>query len=212
VDLSPGQQKAVFVLVVVVLAAAGYWLILPKVTHAKGNAQGAPSPAATSSAPAQAPASASAPTVTTTPAAAGSVNIYSWLPFTQQGLADAASVTVKFCTDYNTYSYTESAAAYVAAMNGLVTGQLATTLQGLYSTPGVAKLRTSQQQVSTGTAVIVSLRAFGPSSLTFIVTATQHLVSSRGTTNGSTQYAITVTGSGTSWLVNDIELSSAGNP
>jgi hypothetical protein len=121
-------------------------------------------------------------------------------------------VTVKFCTDYNTYSYTESAAAYVAAMNGLVTGQLATTLQGLYSTPGVAKLRTSQQQVSTGTAVIVSLRAFGPSSLTFIVTATQHLVSSRGTTNGSTQYAITVTGSGTSWLVNDIELSSAGNP
>ena len=47
-------------------------------------------------------------------------------------------------------------------MNGLITGQLATTLQGLYSTPGVAQLRTSQKQVSTGTAVIDSLRTFGP--------------------------------------------------
>ena len=210
-DLTPGQQRAVFVLVVVVLAAVGYWLILPKVTHAKGHPQAAASPAASATESASAQAPASAPAVTTSPAAAGNVNIYSWLPFTQQGLADAASVTVKFCTDYNTYSYTESAAAYVGAMNGLITGQLATTLQGLYSTPGVAKLRTSQKQVSTGTAAIDSLRAFGPSSLTFIVTATQRLVSSRGTTNGSARYAITVTGSGNSWQVNDIQLSNAGN-
>ena len=138
------------------------------------------------------------------------MNIYSWLPFTQQGLADAAAVTVKFGADYNTYSYTENASRYVGTMNGLITGQLATTLQGLYSTPGVAQLRTSQKQVSTGTAVVDSLRTFGPSSLTFIVTATQHLVSSHGTTNGSTQYAITVTGSGTSWQVSDIELSTVG--
>ena len=54
------------------------------------------------------------------------------------------------------------------------------------------------------------LLVFGPTSLTFIVTATQHLVSSHGTTNASTQYAITVTGSGTSWQVNDIELSTVG--
>jgi hypothetical protein len=208
VDLSPGQQKAVFVLVVAVLAALGYWLILPKVTHSHGPAQAAvpPTPSAASSAPAP----EGSPAATASPAATGSVNIYSWLPFTQQGLADAAAVTVKFGTDYNTYSYTENAAAYVGTMNGLITGQLATTLQGLYSTPGVAQLRTSQKQVSTGTAVVDSLRTFGPTSLTFIVTATQHLVSSHGTTNGSTQYAITVTGSGTSWQVSDIELSTVG--
>ena len=214
-DLSPGQQKAVFVLVVVVLAALGYWLILPKITHSHGVAQAATSPtpsASAPSAPRSVPASQGAPptTVTASPAATGTVNIYSWLPFTQQGLAAAAAVTVKFGADYNTYSYTESASAYVGTMNGLITGQLATTLQGLYSTPGVAKVRTGQKQVSTGTAVIDSLRSFGPSSLTFIVTATQHLVTSRGTTNGSAQYAITVTGSGTSWQVNDIELSTAG--
>ncbi len=36
-DLSPGQQKAVFVLIVVVLAALGYWLVLPKLTHSHGH-------------------------------------------------------------------------------------------------------------------------------------------------------------------------------
>ncbi len=212
-NLSPGQQKAVFVLVVVVLAALGYRLILPKITHSHGSAQAATSPAP--SVPGSVPASqvfqgvTPAP-ATVSPAATGPVNIYSWLPFTQQGLADAAAVTVKFGADYNTYSYAQSASAYVGTMNGLITPQLATTLQGLYSTPGVAKVRTSQKQVSTGTAVIDSLRSFGPSSLTFVVTAGQHLVTSNGTTNGSAQYAITVTGSGNSWQVNDIELSTVG--
>jgi hypothetical protein len=215
VDLSPRQQKAVFVLVVVVLAALGYWLILPKVTHSHGTAQAAtsPTPSASGSAPApsQTPQQgATPPTATTSPAASGSVNIYSWLPFTQQGLADAAAVTVKFLVDYDTYTYTESATAYVGTMKGLITGQLATTLGGVYSTPGVAQVRTGQKQVSTGTAVIDSLRAFGPSSLTFVATATQHLVTSHGTSNGSTQYAVTVTASGNSWQVNDIELSTVG--
>jgi hypothetical protein len=218
VDLSPAQQKAVFVLVVVVLAALGYWLLLPKLSHSGGQAAAA----ASTSAAASAPASASAPSdpattgtpasaVTASPAAAGIVNIYSWLPFTQQGLADAASVTVKFAVDYNTFTYTESPAAYVAKMSGLITGSLATTLQASYATPGVATLRTNTKQVSTGTAVINSLRAFGPASLTFIVTTGQRLVSSKGTTEGSTQYAVTVTGSGSSWQVDDIELASAGN-
>ena len=215
-DLSPGQQKAVFVLIVVVLAALGYWLILPKVTHS-GHPQAATSPssaslkpAATAAASAQA-SSTPTSTATTSPTVAGNVNIYSWLPFTQQDLADAAAVTVKFGVDYNTYTYTENAAAYVAKMSGLITGELATTLQASYSTAGVASLRTSQKQVSTGTAVINSLRAFGPSSLTFVITAGQRLVSSHGSSTGSTQYAITVTGSGSSWQVNDIELESAGN-
>jgi hypothetical protein len=208
VDLSPGQQKAVFALVVVVLAALGYWLIVPRVSHSHGQARPSPTPAPTESVPSP-PASVPS-TVTTTPASAGGVDIYSWLPFTQQGLAAAAAVTDKFLVDYNTYSYTESAAAYVARMNGLITVQEATTLKGLYATPGVAKIRISQKQNSTGTAAITALRTFGPSSLTFIATGTQHLTTSKGTSNGSAQYAITVTGSGTSWQVSDIELSSVG--
>jgi hypothetical protein len=209
-DLSPAQQKAVFVLVVVVLAALGYWLILPKVSHSRAQAVPSPSAAAPAAAPTQASQSVPPSTVTASPASTGGVDIYSWLPFTQQGLADAAAVTVKFLVDYNTYSYTENAASYVGAMNGLITGQLATTLRDLYASQGVAKIRTSQKQVSTGTAAINALRAFGPSSLTFIVTGAQHLVTSKGSSNGSEQYAITVTGSGTSWQVNDIQLSNVG--
>jgi len=208
VDLSPGQQKAVFALVVVVLAALGYWLIVPRVSHSNGQAQPSPTPSPTASVPSP---PASVPTaVTTTPASAGGVDIYSWLPFTQQGLAAAAAVTQKFLVDYNTYSYTESAADYVARMNGLITTQEATTLKGLYATPGVAKIRIDQKQKSTGTAAITALRTFGPSSLTFIATGTQHLATAKGTSNGSAQYAVTVTGSGTSWQVSDIELSSVG--
>lgn len=207
-DLSPGQKKAVFALVVVVLAALGYWLILPKVSHSKAQAQPTPTPSPTESVPS--PAVTQTPAVTTTPSATGSVNIYSWLPFTQEGLTAAAAVTQQFLVDYDTYSYTESAQDYVGKMGGLITGQLATTLKALYASPGVAKVRNDQKQVSTGTAQISSLRSFGPSSLTFVVTGNQHLVTAKGTSDGSAQYAITVTGSGTSWQVDNIQLSSTG--
>jgi hypothetical protein len=211
VDLSPGQKKAVFALVVVVLAALGYWLILPKVSHSKAQAQPTPTPSPTESVPAPPPSSTgSAMTPTPTPTATGSVNIYSWLPFTQEGLTAAAAVTQQFLVDYDTYSYTESAQDYVGKMGDLITGQLATTLKGLYASPGVAKLRNDQKQTSTETAVINSLRSFGPSSLTFVVTGNQHLVTAKGTSNGTAQYAITVTGSGTSWQVDNIQLSSTG--
>ena len=212
-DLSPGQKKAVFAVVVVVLAALGYWLLLPKVSHSHGQAQPAASPAPTATTPGSQPTQGTAaPAGTASPGTAGGVDIYSWLPFTQQGLAAAATVTEKFLVAYNTYTYTESADEYIGRMNGLITTQLAATLRGLYSTPGVVKVRTDQKQASTGTAAINSIRAFGPSSLTFIVTGTQHLVTSKGTSSGSSQYAITLTGSGTSWQVNDIELSSVGQP
>jgi hypothetical protein len=209
VVLTPGQQRAVFILVVVVLGALGYFLVVPALHHkpAPSQAAASPTPAATPSAIAPQPT----PAVTATPATAGGVDIYSWLPFTQQDLANAAAVTVRFTSDYNTFSYTEKPAAYVAAMNGLITRQLATTLEAAYSVPGVATLRSQEKQVSTGTAVISSLRAFGPSSMTFIVTANQHLVTTKGTSNGSTQWAVTVTGSGSSWLVSDIEPKTAGN-
>jgi len=200
---------------VVVLAALGYWLILPKVSHPKAQAQptsnpSSPSPTESVPSPPVSAGTTQTPAVTTTPTAGGSVNIYSWLPFTQEGLTAAASVTQQFLVDYDTYSYTESAQDYVGKMGDLITGQLATTLKALYASPGVAKVRNDQKQTSTGTAQINSLRSFGPSSLTFVVTGNQHLVTAKGTSNGTAQYAITVTGSGTSWQVDNIQLSTTG--
>jgi len=209
VELSPRQRSAVFVAVVIALAALGYYLVAP---HSHGKAQATATPSVSASAPAeQTQAQTPAPAVQASAAAAGGPDIYAWLPFTQQNLAAAAAVAVRFSIDYNTYTYTESPADYVGAMGDLVTGQLAGTLRAVYGTSGVAKLRKDQKQVSTGTAVISSLRAFGPSSMTFVVTAGQRLATSSGTSHASAQYAVTVTGSGSSWQVSDIELESAGN-
>jgi len=203
-ELSPGRQKLLFVVIVAVLAVVGYVLVVPALHH---SASTPPKPPP-SSAPAAAPSTAT-PVVAQVPA--GTVNIYDWLPFTQQDLVDAATVATKFGVDYDTFTYTETAASYVGKMNGLITAGLAAALQNAYAAPGVASLRTGQKQTATASASIVSLRAFGQSSLTFVVSIGQRLVSSRGTSTGSQQYAVTLTGSAGDWQVNDVELAISGN-
>jgi len=121
-DLSPGQRSAVFALIVVVLAVLGYFLVAPALTRSHASARAAASPSATPPAVTSVPPAA-VPTVTAPAAAAGGVNIYSWLPFTQQDLATAASAAVQVSIDYNTYTYTETGAGYVAKMGGLITGR-----------------------------------------------------------------------------------------
>jgi hypothetical protein len=214
-ELSPARQKLLFVVIVLALAVVGYVLVVPAL-HKK-NAAPAPSASpSTPAGPAPSTAAPAAPVATTVPA--GSVNIYDWLPFTQQGLGEAAALATQFAKDYDTFTYTESATSYTNAMGGLITTQLAAILQNAYSTSGVANLRTSQKQTSTATASIVSLRAFGSSSLTFIVSIAQKLATSNGTSNSNTQYSVTLTGSATgstgqvgSWQVSDVELANQGN-
>ena len=116
--LTSGQQKAVFAVIVVALAALGYYLVVPAMTHSHANAQATPTPTPTATAtPSEPPPS---PAVTASPAPATGVNIWAWLPFTQQDLAQAASVTTKVAVDYDTYSYTETPQAYVATMGNLI--------------------------------------------------------------------------------------------
>ena len=205
-DLSAGQQKALFAVVVVVLAGLGVLLLAPHGSHPHAS----PSASARPSAPAAAAGSPSAAAVPS-PVGSTNVNIYQWLPFTQPELAQAAAVATEVTTDYNTFTYTESAASYVARMNGLITSQLSQTLKNGYATVGVAQTRTSQKQVSSGTATIDSIRTFGSSSITFVVTAAQKLTGTQGSTTSSMQYAVTVTGQGGTWQVYDIEPATAGN-
>jgi hypothetical protein len=144
------------------------------------------------------------------------VNIYQLLPFSQADLTEAAGVVRRFCSDYATYSYTESAGSYVGRMRGLITPELAATLAQDYATPGVAQTRTQQKQTATGSGAITALRAFGASSLTFLVALNQKTSSTPqgGTTKAHTasgDYAITIARSGSGWQVNDIQLASAGN-
>ena len=201
-ELSRGQQRLLFVVVVLALAGLGVFVL------------GGRHKTAT---PPPARPSASVAPVTSTPAAApvtttgGGVDIYQWLPFTQQDLTAASRATVTFAADYETWTYTEPAQAYVAKMNGLVTANFAASLQNSYATPGVAALRSAQKQISTSSGGIASIRSFGTGSITFVVNIAQRLATTSGTSNSTKQYAVTVVSNATGWQVNDVELAAAGN-
>jgi len=215
---SSGQQRLLFVVVVLVLAGLGVYLISGR-THNGTAATPPASVSATSQAP-QAPATSQAPQAPATtpasvpasvPTSGGKADIYQWLPFSQQDLTEAARTTVAFAGDYGTYSYTETAAAYAGKMASLVTGELAATLKNAYATPGLAAQRTAQKQVSTGSGGIASIRSFGSGSITFVVNIAQQLATTQGTSTKTTQYAVTVVSAAGGWQVNDIELAGAGN-
>jgi hypothetical protein len=211
-DQTSAQRKLAFIVIVLALAGLGVFLLWPR--PAASRATPGPTARAATSAPAPGP---SAPAAPASPAPSGPrVNIYQLLPFGQADLTEAAGVVRRFCTDYATYSYRESAGSYVGRMRGLITPELAATLAQDYATPGVARTRTQQKQTATGSGVITALRAFGASSLTFLVTLSQKISSTppSGTATAHTasgDYAITVARSGSGWQVNDIQLASAGN-
>ncbi|MGN6792172.1 MAG: hypothetical protein ACTHJW_07250 [Streptosporangiaceae bacterium] len=202
-ELTPVQRIAAFAVVVLVLAGLGVYLFLPRSSAAtdRGGAAHRHSPSPT-------PATGSA---TAVPAGLARPDIYQWLPFTQAGLASAAATTTAFARDYGSYSYAETTQAYLAPMRPLMSGQLAAALGRAFQAQGLAGTRTRTKQVATAAADILALRAFGPTSLTFVVAISERITSTKGTSKQTTDYAVTLTGTGSTWQVNDIELASAGN-
>jgi hypothetical protein len=232
-DLSPGQRRLLFVVVVIVLVGLGILVIhgrsqgnaaAPAATPTANQSGKAASVAATGS-PAAAsssavPSSAASSSATTPAATAGGANIYQWLPFTQSDLAVAAKTTLAFANVYANTSYTETKAAYAAKLAGLTTAQEAGTLESDFETPGIRATRTADKQVATGTPTIDSISSFGPQdppgppgppSITFAVTIAQKLVSTSGTVTSSPEYTITIVSTATGWQVDNIQLASLGN-
>jgi hypothetical protein len=203
-DLSSGQQRLLFVVVVLALAGLGVYLIGSRhdTTAAPPAKPSASAPPPVASAPAATPATANA---------SGGVDIYQWLPFTQQDLTKAAQTTVTFAGDYENWTYTEPAQAYAAKMSGLVTGELSASLENAYALPGVAAQRSSQKQISSSSGTIASLQSFGSGSITFVVNIAQQLATSKGTTHSSQPFAVTLISGPSGWQVNDIEPAGAGN-
>ncbi len=218
-DLTPGRQRLIFVVVAVVLVGFGIFLI--KSRHSGGSSAATSPSASTSqssastggSAGSQAASGPPSSVPAATPAStAGGAEIYQWLPFTAANLSAAAQATLTFAKDYSTWSYRESAADYAATMSSIVTPPELAIIKNDYSTSGVAAQRTADKQVSTGTGTIDSIRSFaaGPS-ITFVVTINQQVTSTQPASTQPNQYAITVASSGGAWQVNDFELSQLGN-
>jgi hypothetical protein len=210
-DLTSRQRLLAFALIVLAVAGVGTFLFITGTDkHNTASPPAHPStPAATYSSPAAAPSTPVQPTGST--AASSQVNIYQWLPFSESQLAQASSVVQEFSAYYGTYSYSEGTSSYINRMSSLANSQLLKVIQSGYAAPGVASLRSQQKQVSTGTAVINSLRTFGPDSITFVVTINQKVTQNKGTSQLTNQYAVTVASTGAGWQVNNIELASQGN-
>ena len=240
-ELTPIQRQAFFVVIVLALAGLGWYLFRPAVPAASSagrhpaaaggvtrplsaaqpgsSPSGSPSPSpggglgsgglggsGASPGGGSAAGSRAAPLSPSQTAA-----IYQWLPFTPAGLAGAARTVITFGDDYGTFSYDQNATAYLAPMRGLISSTLAEQLANAYSAAGVASLRITSRQVSTGTAAIIALRAFGPSSITFVVAVSQHMTDHSGRSELTVNYAVTAAGSAGSWQVSDIQLAAAGN-
>ncbi|MDR2985806.1 MAG: hypothetical protein LBV34_13300 [Nocardiopsaceae bacterium] len=205
-ELTPFQRIAAFAVVVLVLAGLGAYLFLPRSSAATGGAGGG-EPSRRHS-PSPVPSQSS---VSPVPSGQADPDIYQWLPFTKAALASAATATTEFATDYGTYSYTETTQAYLAPMRRLMSEQLGVVIGRAFQAPGLASSRSAAKQEATATDGILALRAFGPTSLTFVVAISQRITSNSGTRKQVTNYAVTLTGTGSSWQVNDIQLASAGN-
>ena len=221
-ELSPGRQRLLFVVVVIALVALGIFVIRGR---SDGNSAAPPAnPTPPASAPATSGAATGSPAATSSPPASstatgGATNIYQWLPFTESDLSTAAKTTVAFANVYANTSYTETKAAYAAKLAGLTTSQEAATLVSDFESPELAATRTADKQVATGTPTIVSISSFGPEppeppgspSITFAVTIAQKLASTTGTITSTPEYTITIVSTATGWQVENIQLASLGN-
>src|SRR3982074_2785327 len=132
-DLTPGRQRLVFVVIVIALVGLTSYLIESRHSGA------APAPSARPPSPAGTQGSgvppSSVPAVTPVPTASGA-EIYQWLPFTAADLSAAAQTTLTFAKDYSTWSYKESVTDYAAKLSPLVTTSELATLKSGYSTAG----------------------------------------------------------------------------
>lgn len=212
-ELTRFQRLVSFTAIVIVLAGLCVYLFLPSASGASGqpgpaSGRGAGGAVAPSSPSGSGSPGASGPA--TPPGVGAAPDIYNWLPFSQASLASAAGTAVRFGNAYGTYSYAESTSSYLAPLRPLVTAQLAQLVGRAYATPGLAAARASGRQASTASTAIVSLRAFGPSSLTFVVAISER-TSGAGAGLQIVDYAVTLTGAGAAWQVSDVEPASAGN-
>lgn len=222
---TPGQRRAVFLVIVLALAGLGTYLFVPgsfgfgrrAVSPAAART---PAPSASPAPPTTQPApvpvtstepSSAAPPDPAAPIGSRAADIYQWLPFRPADLAKASEVAVQFGDLYDTFSYSESASAYARTLQPIAASDLVQTLQRGYATPGLAGPRVRNKQVSTGQTTVNSLRAYGAGSFTFVVTIAQKITATKGRSSNSTQYAITVAGGASQWQVSDIELATAGN-
>jgi hypothetical protein len=109
-----------------------------------------------------------------------------------------------------TYAYNENPQAYAQRLEALAFSNLAPQIQQSGPTPAMLQQRVQDHEVSQGTASVDALTGFGGSSITFLVTGHQQINNTSGAKQQTPQLRITVSKTGTSWLVYAYELPNQG--
>lgn len=136
--------------------------------------------------------------------------IYRLLPFSQQQLTSAAALVGKFTALYGTYRYNQPPASYLARLKPLTTSSLQTALAQGAAALGLLQHRAEGKTTATTSATVTAIRDIAGTSITFLVTADQHITTAEVTRQHTQDYAVTVTATAGTWKVYAIELASAG--
>ena len=135
----------------------------------------------------------------------------SLLPFSLARLQAAASLASRFTADWDSWSWKQPPAAWLAALQPMAAASLEPALAQAAGDRGVLAQRTAARQAAVATVTALAIRDLTPGSVTITATAAQVITSSSGTSRTSASWAVTLTPDGSGWLVWDIEPASAGN-
>ena len=135
------------------------------------------------------------------------------LPFPPARLQAAAALAGRVTAAWDSWSWQQSPATWLAALRPMAAGSLYPALAQAAGTPGVLAQRKAARQTAAATTSAVRIRDLTPGSVTFTVTVWQVITSPAGTSQATASFAVTLTprGGGSGWAVWDIEPASAGN-
>ena len=160
--------------------------------------------------PAAPGATTARPAATATPKPTA-VPLASLLPFPPARLQAAASLAGRFTAAWDSWSWQQPPAAWLAALQPMAAASLEPALAQAAGDRGVLAQRTAARQVAVATVTALAIRDLTPGSVTVTATVTQVITSSSGTSRTAAAWAVTLTPAGTGWLVWDIEPAAAGN-
>jgi hypothetical protein len=160
-----------------------------------------------------APASPTArPAATAAPQpSAAAPPLASLLPFPPARLQAAATLAGWFTAAWDSWSWKQPPAAWLAALQPMAAASLEPALAQAAGDRGVLAQRTAARQVAVATVTGLAIQDLTPGSVTVTATATQVITSSSGTSRTSASWAVTLTPADSGWLVWDIEPAAAGN-
>jgi hypothetical protein len=164
--------------------------------------------------PTASPAPAGQPAHTTTtasPPPAAAPPLAAILPFPPPRLQAAAILAGRFTTAWDSWSWQQSPAIWLARLRPMAASSLYPALAQAAGTPGVLAQRKADRQTATTTTRALQIRDLTPGSVTISVTVRQVITSRAGTSQATASFAVTLTPRGSSWAVWDIEPASAGN-